>query len=452
MKTVIKLSLLIVLVLGVLGTYKAINKSETKSTTFRTTAVTRGDLVTTIESTGTVEPEKVVDVGSQVSGQIISFGTDSSGKPIDYGSEVEEGMLLAKIDDALCQADVNEAKVSMQSAEAGIAKAKADLEQLKSKYEQAKCDWERAQKIGGSKALSQTSYDGYKFSYLTAKANVSVGEAAVLEAEATLATAKTSLWRAERNLGYCTITSPIKGVIIDRRVNIGQTVISSMSTSSLFLLAKDLKKMQVWVAVNEADIGKIHPGQRVTFKVDAFPGETFRGEVGKVRLNACMTQNVVTYTVEISTDNSSGRLLPYLTADVEFELERHDNVLQISSAALRWSPSSAAQVSPEFRNEFASLVSPEYSGKIVWIVDKPFVKPIKVKTGLTNGIVTEISGEGIREKLKVVLGLETSKTGAAGEEASADESENDASSQNEAANNPFTPKMPKPPKGMRPPH
>jgi len=450
MKTVIKPGLMLVIILCVLGTYKYVQSPTEKSVSFRTAPVTRGDLLVSIESTGTVEPEKVVDVGAQVSGQIISFGTDSNGKPIDYGSEVEEGMLLAKIDDAICQADVDEAKVAVQSAEASLAKAKADLTQLKAKCDQAQGDWERAQKIGSSKALSKTSYDGYKFSYLTAKANVAVGEAAILEANATLAKAKTGLWRAERNLRYCTITSPIKGVIIDRRVNIGQTVVSSMSTSSLFLLAKDLKKMQVWVAVNEADIGKIRPGQRVTFKVDAFPGETFIGEVGKIRLNACMTQNVVTYTVEITTDNSSGRLLPYLTADVEFELERHENVLQVPNAALRWFPTSESQVAPEDRMHFASLRSSQ-NKKVVWTVAGAFVKPIAVETGLTNGVTTEVAGEGLNEKMKVVIGLETYKTGVAGAEAPSDDSDGSATTQGEATNNPFTPKMPKPPKGMGPP-
>ena len=147
---------------------------------------------------------------------------------------------------------------------------------------------------------------------------------------------------------YCTIKSPVKGVIIDRRVNIGQTVVASLNAPSLFLIAKDLKRMQVWVAVNEADIGKIQPGLPVSFTVDAFPGETFRGEVGKVRLNASMTQNVITYTVEVITDNSNGRLLPYLTANVQFELSRLSGVLLAPNAALRWTPP-AEQVAPEFR-------------------------------------------------------------------------------------------------------
>ena len=155
---------------------------------------------------------------------------------------------------------------------------------------------------------------------------------------------------AQRNLSYCTIKSPVKGVIIDRRVNIGQTVVSSLNAPSLFLIAKDLKRMEVWVSVNEADIGNIHQGQPVSFTVDAYPNEIFHGEVGKVRLNATMTQNVVTYTVEVITDNSSGKLLPYLTANVLFELSQKENVLLVPNVALRWSPQTK-QVAPEFRTE-----------------------------------------------------------------------------------------------------
>ena len=218
---------------------------------------------------------------------------------MDYGSVVEEGTVLARIDDSLYQADAAQAQAQVQSARASLLRAKADLEQMKAKLLQADRDWKRAKQIGPSEALAQASYDAYEAAYETAKANVAVGEAAILQAKAGVDHSEAALRRAQRNLGYCTIKSPVKGVIIDRRVNIGQTVVASLNAPSLFLIAKDLTRMQVWVAVNEADIGKIHPGQPVTFTVDAFPGETFQGEVGKVRLNASMTQNVVTYTVEI---------------------------------------------------------------------------------------------------------------------------------------------------------
>src|SRR5262249_41659128 len=145
---------------------------------------------------------------------------------------------------------------------------------------------------------------------------------------------------------YCTIKSPVNGVIIDRRVDIGQTVVSSLSAPSLFLIAKDLSKMQVLVQVNEADIGHVKPGDPVTFTADAFPGDSFEGKVRKVRLNATQTQNVVTYTVEIVTDNSSLKLLPYLTANVRFVVDHREQVLAVPNAALRWSPKGFARADP----------------------------------------------------------------------------------------------------------
>ena len=175
-----------------------------------------------------------------------------------------------------------------------------------------------------------------------------MGKAAIVQAKGTVAQAEATLKRALQNLNYCTIKSPVKGVIIDRRVNIGQTVVSSLNAPSLFLLAKDLNRLQVWVSVNEADIGRIKPGQPVTFTVDAQPGDVFPGKVGKIRLNATMTQNVVTYTVEVDTDNSGGKLLPYLTANVTFIVGERKNVLLVPNAALRWTPQ-LEQVVAEFR-------------------------------------------------------------------------------------------------------
>ena len=301
-RILIGIILLAVLAGGAAVWYLQRNYGQTVA--YRTAPVKRGDLLVSISATGTVEPEEVIDVGAQIAGQILSFGKDAAGKTVDYGSVVEAGTVLAQIDDSLYAADAAQAEAQVQAGRASVQRAEADLEQLQAKLYQAERDWERAQKLGPSEALAEASYDAYQSAYETAKANVAVGQAAILQARAGLAQAEAVLRRAQRNLGYCTINSPVKGVIIDRRVNIGQTVVASLNAPSLFLIAKDLRRMQVWVAVNEADIGKIHPGQPVTFTVDAFPGETFRGEVGKVRLNASMTQNVVTYTVEVVTDNS----------------------------------------------------------------------------------------------------------------------------------------------------
>jgi HlyD family secretion protein len=392
MKRSTKITIIAIVVLGfigVIGFRNFYNSAGGKTISYGIDKVKRGNLIITISATGTVEPEEVVDVGAQVAGQINTFGKDKNGNTIDYSSVVEEGTILAKIDDSLYAADA--------------ALATAQLQEANAKLYQAQRDWNRAQKLGPSEALAESSYDAYKSAYEIAKANVAI-------AEATLA-------RAKRNLDYCVIKSPVKGVIIDRRVNIGQTVVSSLNAPSLFLIAKDLRRMQVWTSVNEADIGNIHPGQPVTFTVDAFPGQIFEGTVGKIRLNATMTQNVVTYTVEVVTDNSSGKLLPYLTANVQFEVGNSSNVLLVPNAALRWSPKPEL-IAPEFRaiysgekseseNEDSNQPSSESQKSnhqgIVWTQEGNYVRPIKVRTGLSNGIMTEIQGNGIKEGLQIII-------------------------------------------------
>ncbi|MGC4034001.1 MAG: efflux RND transporter periplasmic adaptor subunit [Tepidisphaeraceae bacterium] len=296
---------------------------------FRTSKVDRGDVIAAISATGTVEPDEVIDVGSQVTGQIAAFGVDTKGKTIDYISQVKQGELVAKIDDTTYVAALNEAKAQLLQATAGVARAEADKLTAQAKLTQGQRDWERAQKIGTGDALSQTAYDNYRAVFETAQANLAVADAAIETAKAAVNQAQSTVDRAQRNVDYCTIKSPVDGLVIDRRVNIGQTVVSTQSASSLFLIARDLKTMQVWVAVNEADIGHIQQGQPVTFTCDAFGDRVFKGTVKKMRLNAQMTQNVVVYTVEVNVDNADYTLLPYLTANVQFETERQDATLMV---------------------------------------------------------------------------------------------------------------------------
>ena len=393
-------------------------RGSSSSAGFRTVPVKRGDLQATINATGTVEPEEVVDIGAQVAGRIVSFGKDKNGEEVDYGSVVEAGMVLALIDDALYAADVASAKAQLAQSKAAVQKAQADLGQMQAKLLQTDNDWARARKLGPSDALSQTDFDAARSNYEVAKANLAVGKAAVVQAQGTVAQAEATLKRALQNLNYCTIKSPVKGVIIDRRVNIGQTVVASLNAPSLFLLAKDLKRLQVWVSVNEADIGRIKPGQPVTFTVDAYPGEVFSGEVGKVRLNATMTQNVVTYTVEIITDNSSGKLLPYLTANVNFIVGERKNVLLVPNAALRWTPL-LSQVVAEFRGSPKKAKGPEApaqvkpaakAGKeeqtrgVVYVPQGTQVRPVYVALGLSDGSLTEVESTELKEGTPMVVG------------------------------------------------
>jgi HlyD family secretion protein len=374
--------------------------------------------VSTISATGTIEPVEVVDVGAQVAGLIKSFGKDKDGKPIDYGSVVEEGSVLAQIDDSVYAADLGVARAQMEQDKAGEVSALANVEQMEARLVQAEADWNRAQELSRSKLLAQSDFDTYKANYQVAKANVAVAQAALAQAKASTLQGQAAIDKAQRNLDFCTIKSPVKGVIIDRRVNIGQTVVSSLNAPSLFLIAKDLTKMQIWVSVNEADVGRITPGGPVTFSCDTFPGRTFKGTVGKVRLNATMTQNVVMYTVEINTENPENILLPYLTASVRFVVRQEANALLVPNAGLRWSPSSLAMVAPDARQanstaaakddppadtKAASAKTPKDSGTI-WVTDGEFVRPVEVKLGISDGVNAVVLADNLQEGQEVVTG------------------------------------------------
>ncbi len=394
-----------------------------KGPILRTVAVKRGDLEATISATGTVEPVVVVDVGAQVSGIISSFGKDKYGKMIDYRSPVEPGTVLARIDDSLYSAAVEAAKAQLQQAMANKISADANVLQMKAQLLLAQLNWDRAQKLGPSDALAKSTYDQYHATYEVARANLAAAEAAVEQTKAAVAQAKANLDTARVNLGYCTIKSPVRGIIVDRQVNIGQTVVSTMSATSLFLIATDLKNIQVWLSVNEADIGSISAGQQVTFSVDAFPNRVFHGKVDKIRLNATMVQNVVSYTVVVDTENEDGKLLPYLTANAKFLIGRRDGVLLVPNAALRWSPLTT-RISPEARDKsrgHAGQSGPDGEGGAhggggaqqvrgtLWVEQGKFVRPVHVNVGMTDGVVTQVEGRDLAEGLQVVAGETTAE-------------------------------------------
>ena len=400
---------------------------------YRTDRAVRGNLVATINATGTIEPEEVIDVGAQVAGQILRFGPDprDSARTIDYGSPVEQGTVLAQIDDALYAPEVAIARADLAQSVADVRRGEADLLQARAKLFQAERDWARAKKLGPNNSMAQADIDTYQSAYDAARAAVPGAQAAVEKAKSAVERARGTLTKAEKNLGYCTIRSPVKGVIIDRRVNVGQTVVSSLNAPSLFLIAKDLRRLQVWASVNEADIGNIHPGQHASFVVDAYPADVFSGVVGQIRLNATMTQNVVTYTVVVNVDNEdgklqpyvknpaaatpkspqaeagAGKLLPYLTANLQFKVDERANALLVPNAALRYRPR-PEQVAPEFRDAFeqaqrrkqaAEEAKAESGGDrkarrttraTVWAEDGGYVRPVALRIGMTDGTMTEV--------------------------------------------------------------
>lgn len=407
MKTFLGLTAVLGLVSGTLG-LKYWKSGPAHPTAFRCVAVDRDDLVVTISATGTVQPEEIVDVGAQVVGRIKSFGHDPQNpdQPIDYGSVVEEGTVLAEIDGAIYQAAVDQARADRRRAE-------AEMTRYQVKLSQAEADWQRAEKLLARKAISQSDYEKSLAAHETAKAELEIGKAAILQAEA-------ALRQAETSLGYVTIRSPIQGVVIDRRVNVGQTVVSGLNAPSLFLLAKDLRRVQVWASVNEADIGEIHVAQAVSFSVDAYPGVDFQGQVTQVRLNASMSHNIVTYTVIVSADNPHGKLLPYMTANLQFEVARRDNVLVVPNHALRWRPSSE-QIAPQSREQLSRSGWPSTSSSpndkpaeadaedtehgTLWVeAAEGLVRPVAVRTGLSNGLLTELVEADLERGTKVVVG------------------------------------------------
>lgn len=411
----------ILIVVGVAGggvAYYATHLAADQTPHFRTVAIKRGDLLFTISATGTVEPEEVVDVGAQVAGRVLSFGPDPDDpqkkKTIDYGSRVHKDTVLAWIDDAVYKAQVDQAAALLQ-------RSKADLKQLQAHADQTEQEYKRAASLRPVKAIADSDYDLAVANYRAAEANVAVGESVIKQYEAALELAKT-------NLKYTVIKSPVEGTIIDRRVNIGQTVVASLNAPSMFLIAKDLRRIQVWASVNEADIGRIHMGMPVRFTVDAYPNDVFRGKVFQIRLNATMTQNVVTYTVVVETDNSDGRLLPYLTANLQFEIEEHKDVLIVPNAALRWKPR-PPQIDPEARNTASQAASGKgenargtpadkpsgnekttKSGKDrddpgrLWVAVDELVRPLAIVVGPSDGSMTEIGGSGVTEGMEVVVG------------------------------------------------
>lgn len=413
---------------------------------YRLGEVQQEDFRITIDATGTLEPNELIDVGAQVGGIIMEFGTDENGAPLNYASKVKANQKLAIIDDVLVELDIRNSEAAVAQAEASIVQAEADILQAKAKYIQAKQDCDRAKKLGAGDALSQSSYDQYVSSEAVAAAAVKVSEAALVGGRAKLDAAKAGRDKQLRNRTYTTIVSPVDGVIIDRKVNIGQTVVSSMNAPTLFLIATDLKKMQIWAAVNEADIGRVSVGQKVIFTVDAFQGREFEGKVNKIRLNATMTSNVVSYIVEVDVTNEDETLLPYLTANVQFVVKEYLETFVVPNAALRFAPEEqfiepsmlaeyqANAQKSERKNKKRTSAASDQVEKVIWKEAGQYVRPVWVKVGESNGVFTPVAplkdGE-LAVNDQVITGKEVSK------------SSKDAEAGSGEGKNPFAPQMPK---------
>ncbi len=397
----------------------------------------RGDFVSKVQATGTLEPQELVDVGAQVTGEIEEFGTDVNGNRVDYGSEVKAGQLLARIDDTIVELDIKRAEASVAQARAQILTARANISQAEVNKRKADRDLERARQLGVGDALSQMDYDQYLTQAENAAASLESAQAQMANAEAQLQSAEAMLESELRNRDYTRITTPVDGTIVVRQVNVGQTVVSNMSATTLFLVARDLSKMQIWASVNEADIAKVRPGQEVRYTVDALPGESFTGVVNKIRPNATMSSNVVTYIVEVDIENPERRLLPYMSANANFIVREIKDCLLVPDAAFDFRPS-REQIDPSVaelprRPRPSRAEGPEGEGAaeaparaegsaegepaMVWVQRGQYVVPVRVLRGESDGtrsIVTPLAGESLEPGTDLVTGVSMVGGAAAG--------------------------------------
>ena len=300
-----------------------------------TTKVDRGDIREVVEATGTINAVTTVQVGSQVSGTISRLNAD-------FNSRVKKGQIVAQIDPSLFEGALLQAKADLANAKANQVAAQANLEKAQAAAVQTRADFERTSGLTKEGVMSQQQLDLAKANADTADAAVSAAKAAITQAVAQSQQKQAAVTVAQTNLDYTTIHAPIDGTVIARSVDVGQTVAASLQAPTLFTIAQDLTKMQVYASTDESDVGMIHTGQKVTFKVDAFPKDSFTGTVSQVRLNATTVQNVVTYNTIIDFDNPQMKLFPGMTAYITIPVADASNMLRVPNGALRYKPDMSA--------------------------------------------------------------------------------------------------------------
>lgn len=355
---------LVVLAVGYVGSRPA----DADQPLYQFAELRHGNLETTVSSTGTLAAVETVEVGTQVSGTIARLD-------VDYNDHVRKGQVLAVLDQALFAAQVNE-------AEANVAKSRAALAQ-------AEDEFQRNQPLFDKGFLSAQEFLPVRIGVDTAKA--------------ALAAAEASLIRAKTNLAYTVIRSPIDGTVIKRSVEAGQTVAASLNTPTLFLIARDLKQMQIEADVDESDIGQIRTGQAVRFTVQSYPDQTFTGTVSQLRLQPRTISNVVNYTVLVEAANPDGVLLPGMTATLDFVVSRVENALLAPNAALRFQPPAEKDTAPATA---APAQKPaENSGRLYVVEDGKSLRALTVTRGASDGVSTVVSGAEVAAGLQVVSGI-----------------------------------------------
>ena len=368
----INIALILAFIFGATYVYKLSNKKKPEDL-YRLERVILGDIEQNVTANGTINPVAMVNVGTQVSGLVKNIYAD-------FNDQVKEGQILLELEDNLFKAQIEQSRGNVKNCEASLELAKANEARMR--------------------ALFEKEY--------VSKQELDQAVQALKSSEALLMSAKAKLSLDQTNYGYSIIKSPVSGIVIDRVVDVGQTVAASLQTPILFKIAKDLSKMEIDTSFAEADIAKIQVGQSVKFSVDAYPNRTFEGTVKQIRLNPVNTANVVTYNIVILVENQEGLLLPGMTAYVAINFARHEKVLLVPNAALRYQPknenlSLIAKKNEAFRIEDKQKKEGYGVGKIYMLRDnQPFM--VRVTTGITNGKLTEVISSEIKENDLIISG------------------------------------------------
>jgi HlyD family secretion protein len=395
--------LLLVVAAGIFTAFQMRGKGPVQ---YYTAGVQSGEIKQVVEATGTINAVITVQVGSQVSGAISKLY-------VDFNSHVKRGQVVAQIDPALFQGALLQAKADLENAKANLAVCVANTVKSKASAVQTKADYDRNLGLSQQGVVSPQALDLAKANFDSAAAQVSAAQASEIQARAQVQQKEAAVSVAQTNLDYTTIHAPIDGTVVARNVDVGQTVAASLQAPTLFTIAQDLTKMQVYAKTDESDVGQIRPGQKVSFKVDAYPRDTFTGTVSQVRMNSTVVQNVVTYDTIIDFNNPELKLFPGMTAYVTIPVATAANVTKVPNGALRYKPDFSAD---EIRALYQKYGIPEpaadrpqstkaqaapggkpaegpakYDTQVVWkLLSDKSLEPVRIRTGITDHTFTEM--------------------------------------------------------------
>jgi HlyD family secretion protein len=374
---------LLLLVLAAAGLVVGFRMRRGPQQKYFTARAQKGTINDVVQATGTINAVINVQVGSQVSGRIADLY-------VDFNSKVHKGQLVAKIDPALFQGAVLQARADLQNSKAMLATARADLAKAQATAVQTKADYGRATGLTEQGVMSPQQLDLAKANADTARAAVQAAEATVEQTAAQVSQKQAALTVAQTNLDYTVIHAPIDGVVVARNVDVGQTVAASLQAPTLFTIAQDLTKMQVDTQIDESDVGNMKMGQEATFRVDAYPNQTFRGKVAQVRLNPTLVQNVVTYDTVITFDNPQGKLFPGMTAYVSIPVAQASDVLEVPNSALRFKPG----MKPEEMRALLEKYGVQAQGEAGPATERASAAPAAGAGGAREGVAAGTRGGG----------------------------------------------------------